>query len=99
MGTLEYDVGEKKYVTAVIRSREKNELVIINSASWELYEKEGTNLQNSYLGNPNFPEGCIVKDNTVSALVEGTKKGTFVLKFTVTIGPEVIVEKVIIKVN
>lgn len=99
MGTLEYDIGEKKYVTAVIRSREKSEFVVINSASWELYEKEGTNLQNSYWGDPKFPEGCIIKDNTVSALIEGTKKGTFVLKFTVTIGPERIVEKVIIKVN
>lgn len=100
MGTLEYDVGEKKYVTAVIRSREKDEPVFINTASWELYEKEGTNLQSGFWGDTKNPDKCIIKNNnTVSALIEGEKKGTFILKFTVTIGPERIVEKVVIKVS
>ena len=100
MGTLEYDIGEKKYVTAVIRSRDKTEEVVILTANWELYEKEGIVLQSGQWGDSQNPEKCIIKNgNTVSALIEGEKKGTFILKFTVTVGPERIIEKVVIKVN
>ena len=99
MGTLEYDIGEKKYATATVRSANKSEKVIIRTAKWELYEKPEVILQSGTYGDTNNPEACLVNNNIVSALVEGKEKGNYILKFTVEIGPERIIDKCVIKVS
>lgn len=90
MGTLEFDVGEKKYVTATIKTRNKNDIIVINKANWELYDNPNSLIEN---GN------CLVSGNEVSALIETLNKGNYILKFIVTIGPETIIEKIAIRVS
>lgn len=99
MGTLEYDIGEIKYASATVRSNNKNEQVIIKSAKWELYERPDDILQDGIYGDPEKPEACLVDGNTVSALVEGREKGNYILKFTVEIGKERIIDKCVIRVS
>lgn len=99
MGTLEYDVGEIKYASATIRSADKSEQIVIRSAKWELYEKPDQILQSGIYGDSEKPEACLVNDNIVSALVEGKEKGNYILKFTVEIGPERIIDKCVIRVS
>ena len=101
MVTLEYDVGEIKYASATIRSSNKNEKVVIRSAKWELYEKPEEIILNNFFGNPERPDGCLINENVVSALIDTTtlQKGNYVLKFTVEIGSERIIDKCIIKVS
>lgn len=90
MGTLEFNVGEKKYVDAIIRTKNENDVVIINEAKWELYET-----LESKIGNGN----CSVSGDKVSALIETNKKGNYILSFIVTIGPEIIIEKIALRVS
>lgn len=104
MGTLEYDIGEKKYATATVRSSNKNESVIIRTAKWELYDKPDSTsdeaILNGFYGDTQHPENCLVNGNVVSALIDATNlKGNYVLKFTVEIGSERIIDKCIIKVS
>lgn len=104
MGTLEYDVGEIKYTTATVRSNNKNEKVVIRSAKWELYDKPNATSDEAVLsgfyGDTQNPEKCLVNENTVSALIDATNlKGNYILKFTVEIGPEKIIDKCVIKVS
>lgn len=99
MGTLEYDIGEIKYASATIRTTNKGEKIVIRSAKWELYEKLGVILQSGTYGDANNPEACLVNDNVVSALIEGKEKGNYILKFTIEIGPERIIDKCVIKVS
>lgn len=99
MGTLEYDVGEIKYASATIRSTNKGEKIVIRSAKWELYEKPEVILQSGTYGDTSNPEACLVNDNVVSALVEGKERGNYILKFTVEIGPERIIDKCVVKVS
>ena len=93
MVTLDFDLGEKKYVTATVRTENENDVVIINNekTKWELYK--------SVTADPIASGSCLVTGDEVSALIETTEKGNFVLKFTVAIGPEVIIEKCVIKVS
>lgn len=90
MGTLEFDVGEKKYVTAIIRTRNENDIIVINEAKWELYDNPNNLIEN---GN------CLVSGDEVSALIETLKKGNYILKFIVTIGPETVIEKIALRVS
>jgi hypothetical protein len=105
LGTLEYDIGEKKYATATVRSSNKNESVIIRTAKWELYDKPDAApdkaVLNGFYGNPEDPEGCLINENTVSALIDTTTliKGNYILKFTIEVGPERIIDKCVIKVS
>ena len=90
MGTLEFYVGEKKYVDAIVRTKDEKDLVIINRASWEIYE------------NPEakpITGSCFVSGDKVSALIETNKKGNFILKFIVEIGSETIIEKIALRVS
>ena len=90
MGTLEFNVGEKKYVNAIIRTKNDHDVVVINEAKWELYESL----------DQIFSQGdCVVSGDQVSALIETNKIGNYILKFIVVIGPEKIIEKTAIRVN
>lgn len=105
MGTLEYDIGEKKYATATVRSSNKNESVVIRAAKWELYDKldamSDEAVLNGFYGDTKNPEDCLVNGNVVSALIDTTTliKGNYILKFTVEIGPERIIDKCVVKVS
>ena len=90
MGTLEFNLGEKKYVSATVRTNDENDIVIINEAKWELYE---TSKSEPITGT------CSVSGDEVSALIEANKKGTYILKFIITIGPETIIEKTSLRVS
>ena len=89
MGTLEFDVGEIKYVTAIIRTRNKNDTIVINEANWELYDSPEHMINNGV---------CLISGDEVSALIETKKKGNYILKFIVKIGPEKIIEKIAVRV-
>lgn len=89
MGTLEFDVGEIKYVTAVIRTKNEHDIVIINEAKWELYNNPTSMISSG---------DCLVSGDEVSALIETTEKGNYILKFIVVIGPEKIIEKIAVRV-
>lgn len=101
MGTLEFDVGEKKYVTAVIRTRNENDTIIINKATWELYTAPGKIYEpkQKTRNTTNTEKQCLINGNEVAALIELNEKGNFILEFTVEIAPERIKEKIIIKVS
>ena len=104
MGTLEYDIGEKKYATATVRSSNKNESVVIRAAKWELYDKPDAKpdeaVLDGFYGDTQYPERCLVNGNTVSALIDATNlKGNYILKFIVEIGAERIIDKCMIKVS
>ena len=90
MGTLEFDVGEKKYVTAVIRTRNENDTIVINEANWELYDSPEHMIDSGI---------CLVSNDEVSALIETNIKGNYILKFIVKIGPEKIIEKIAVRVS
>lgn len=90
MGTLEFDVGEKKYVSAIIRTNNIKDVIIINEAKWELYDNPNNLIENG---------DCLVSEDEVSALIETNKKGNYILKFIVSIGPERIVEKIAVRVS
>lgn len=90
MGTLEFDVGEKKYVSAIIRTNNEKDTIIINDAKWELYDSPTNQIDNGT---------CLVSGDEVFALIEANEKGNYILKFIVTIGPERIIEKIALKVS
>jgi hypothetical protein len=90
LGTLEFDVGEIKYVTAIIRTKNENDIIIINEATWELLDAPEHPIDSGH---------CLVSGDEVTALIETSKKGNYILKFKVKIGPEVIIEKIAIRVN
>lgn len=93
MVTLDFDLGEKKYVTAIVRTENENDVVIINNekTKWELYK--------SITSDPIASGSCLIAGDEVSALIEATEKGNFILKFSVSIEPELIIEKVALRVN
>lgn len=99
MGTLEFEVGEKKYVSAIIRTRNKNDAIVINKATWELYTAPGKIYQPKDQNINNIDKNCLISGDEVSALIELNEKGTFILEFTVEIAPERIKEKIAIRVN
>lgn len=82
--------GEVKEVTAVVHSRTDNEIVVINSASYELR----TIPQNLIV-----EEGvCEVKGNEALVLLEMNEKGIYEITVTAHVGREKIIEKSMIKV-
>jgi hypothetical protein len=99
--TLDFDLGEKKYVTAIVRTENENDTIVINKATWELYTAPGkiyVPKQETH-NTTNIEKECLINGDEVAALIELNEKGTFILEFTVEIAPERIKEKVIIKVS
>lgn len=103
MGTIEFLVGEKKYVNAIIRTQDKNDEIIVNRATWLLYDApdhiyvpKGQTIEEA-----SQPKECEwdKSQDKISALVEINEKGGYILEFTVEIGPERIKEKTAIKVS
>lgn len=99
MGILEFDIGEKKYVSAVIRTNNIKDTIIINKATWELYTAPEKVYQPKDQNINNVDKNCLISGDEVSALIELNEKGNFILEFTVEIGPERIKEKIMIRVS
>lgn len=103
MGTIEFFVGEKKYVNAIIRSQDEHDEIYLNKATWLLYDApEHIYVPNGQtLEEASKPKDCEwdKEKSKVSALVEIDKKGSYILEFTVYIGPEKIIEKTAIRVS
>lgn len=82
--------GERKEITATIRSKSPNETVVITSATFEVLKRyDGSTIQQGL---------CEVDGNEAAVLLELNEKGSYELKITASVGREVIMEKAIIKV-
>ena len=71
-------------------TRNNNDIIIINEANWELYDSPEHKIEDGT---------CLISGDEVSALIETSKKGNYILKFIVKIGPEKIIEKIAIRVS
>lgn len=104
MKILEFNARERKYVTAVVRTQKENDEFIIDGATWQLYT--GPDQDDIYVPKgQSVQEAKKEKDCTIdqekskiSALVEITEKGVYILEFTVIIGLERIIERATIRV-
>lgn len=87
---IRFFAGEIKEVTAVVHSKTVDEVVVINSATFEL--TDGIN-------GTTISEGtCEVQGSEASVLLEMPNKGIYEIVITANVGREVIKEKAIIKV-
>lgn len=82
--------GEVKYISATVMPQNPNEVVVISSAVFELCESNGEVIESGI---------CEVSGTTLKLLLSVTKKGYFILKITVKIGKETVIQKTRIKVR
>ena len=86
---LYFLVGERKFVDSFVMSEDKNEVVVINSATYEL--KDGSKV---------IEQGkCEIKENKMTCLLEIDKTGVYELMVTATVGAEIIKQKARVYVN
>lgn len=81
-------VGESWYYEFEVRPTEPDAAILITSASWELTDGETTTTGD-----------CVIEGACVKALVTPTDAGRYTLTVTVTVTPEVIINKTIIIVR
>ena len=82
--------GERKEVTATVRSKTSNEVVVITSSTFEVTRvRDNTVVQKGT---------CEISGNEATALLEINQKGVLELKITACVGREVVIEKAEIKV-
>lgn len=90
---LNFIYGERKYITAVIKSS-IDQAFAITTAKYELQKVDGEHIAD---GNCDIVDKNGTKE--ISALIEPPAIGTYVLYFTYTIPPEIYKRRVTIHVN
>lgn len=91
MNVIEYYAGEEKYVELVVKPINRNEIVVVTKAEYELTK---------YCDNTVIEKGqCELDGDRVIVLLGITESGRYELKFTVTVGRETRIEKARIEVN
>lgn len=89
-GSINFYVGEIKEVSAQVRARNPNEVVVITKAKYSLKNiASGETVEDGTLD---------VDGDTVSVILNADEPGTFELKFSVTVGMETFIEKAIVRV-
>lgn len=89
-GSINFYAGEIKEVSAQVRARNPNEVVVITKAKYSL-----KNIANG----ETVEDGTLdVDGDTVSVILNADEPGTFELKFSVTVGVETFIEKAIVRV-
>lgn len=91
MCNIEFYEGERKQITAVIRSKSPNETIVVTKAEYELKRK--------YSDSALVSDKCEIDKNELSVLLEAIEKGSYELKITAEVGREIIIEKVNIEVR
>lgn len=80
---LYFFVGEKKFVGSSVMSEDKNEVVVINDATYELKD-----------GNTVIEQGkCEIKEDKMSCLLKTDKAGIYELMITAIVGAEIIKQR------
>lgn len=89
-GSINFYAGEIKEVSAQVRARNPNEVVVITKAKYSLKNiASGETVEDGTLD---------VDGDTVSVILNADEPGTFELKFSVTVGMETFIEKAIVRV-
>lgn len=84
--------GEKRELTATIRSVKGDETVVITSAKYEVtkyYDEDEVVSQGA----------CEIEGNEVIVFLEFLQQGSYQVKITVTVGREEIIKKIGVKVR
>ena len=84
--------GERKELTATVRSKTANETVVITKAEYEV--------KKYYSSDEVLKQGsCEIEGDKITVLLEFLEEGSYQLKVTAYVGREKIIEKVGIKVR
>lgn len=89
--TFHFIIGERKEITATISPKDENEVVVINSATFEVERIS----DKSIIQNDN----CEISGNEACALLEIDTAGIFGLRITAYVGREVVKKTALIKVT
>lgn len=89
--TITFNEGEKRELTATIRSEKENDVVVIASAKFELKKFSGDVVQSGI---------CEISDsgNEATIFLDLAEKGSYELETEFNVGREVIKKKRIVKV-
>lgn len=88
---ITFHEGEKREITAVITSKNLQDLVIIASADYEL-KKTGDSAV--------VQKGsCEIEGNEVTIFLDLIERGVYELKITASVGREVIIDKTLVVVE
>ena len=88
---LEYKVGERQYVSAIVRPETASEIAVVNSASYELRCYESDAIIDS--------GDCEIEGDSLRAFIDFLKAGFYKLKITAQVGKETIIGDKIISVT
>ena len=89
-GSINFYAGEIKEVSAQVRARNPNEIVIITEAKYQLW--------NVSTGEAAEEENLTIDGDTISVILGINTPGTFELKFIVKVGAETFIEKATVQV-
>jgi len=89
-GSINFYAGEIKEVSAQVRARNPNEVVVITEAKYQL--------KNVSTGETAEEGALDIDGDTISIILGINTPGTFELKFTVKVGAETFIEKAVIQV-
>lgn len=89
-GSINFYAGEIKEVSAQVRARNPNEVVVITEAKYLL--------RNVSTGGTAEEGSLEIDGDTVSVILGINTAGTFELKFTVKVGAETFIEKATVQV-
>lgn len=91
MDARSYQVGECKYIDWHIQSNRAHDCVVVTAAAWVLYDKAT---------GDKVEEGvCEISRDVVSALLQPSAAGKYLLTATVTVPPETFIVEVDIYVH
>lgn len=89
-GSINFYAGEIKEVSAQVRARNPNEVVVITKAKYSLKNiASGETVEGGTLD---------IDGDTVSVILNADEPGTFELRFSVTVGVETFIEKAVVHV-
>lgn len=91
MLNLIFEKGEVRKFEFTARSQKPNDMVIVTSAKWTLFNLENNSEEASGVGD--------ILRNTISVLVPFYVPGKHMLEITATIPPEIIKERIEMKVK
>ena len=84
---VSFYAGEEKYVTATISPIDPDEIVVIKEAGFELTDCKGNMVSAGV---------CEIRGQEISVPLPIERPGSYILKLTVRVGRETIIEKVAI---
>ena len=85
-----FDLGEEKYIEWEILPTRPHDVVVVTDASWALIHRDGSEESQGV---------CDINDRVVSALIKPEARGRYILRATMIIPPETLIEEVVINVD